>query len=146
MLRDICTIRHNCRVFPGCFPAFWPAFQFSPRILVRLATRNKSPDILRTGMANSFSRPGKVPAGSFTHSLSATKFAASGAIQRIERDGLEGEYKVAWTIGSGSHALGFLVQVGDYCSSRRSPIIRSASSGIWLPDTSRMRSRILHGP
>jgi hypothetical protein len=55
--------------------------------------------------------------------------SAAGTVQRIERDGLQGRYRVAWVIGSGNHALGFLVQVGDYLF--QSPVSFYSERKIW---------------
>jgi hypothetical protein len=72
----------------------------------------------RTGMAKSLFRPVKQVPGSFTHALSETRFkvesTATGIRQSIERNGLEASYPVAYVIGSGNHASGYLTRIGDY--------------------------------
>lgn len=69
-------------------------------------------------MAHSLRRPGREPEGSFVHSYSGTKFAIysnrDGLWQRMERDGDVSEYRVAYVVGSGNHASGYLVRIGDH--------------------------------
>jgi hypothetical protein len=69
-------------------------------------------------MAQSLRRPGKEPEGAFTQAVSGTRFVvragSKGTWQRMEREGGAAEYQVAYVIGSGSHASGFLIQVGDH--------------------------------
>jgi hypothetical protein len=56
--------------------------------------------------------------GSFEHSVSGTKFtikpAGETADITLTRDGLSGSFPVDYVIGSGSHAYGYLVRVGNY--------------------------------
>jgi hypothetical protein len=72
----------------------------------------------RSAMAHSLRRPSKEPEGSFEHSLSGTKFtiysSGTGLWQRMERDGDVSDYRVDYVIGSGNHASGYLVRVGDH--------------------------------
>jgi hypothetical protein len=72
---------------------------------------------LRSPMARSVSRPVSQPGGSFEHAFSATRFSirsgAGGLTQRYERNTESGEWRVAWVIGSGAHAYGYLVQAGN---------------------------------
>ncbi len=69
-------------------------------------------------MAHSLRAPGKEPEGSFVHSYSGTKFTiysiAAGLWQRMERDGSISAYRVAYVIGSGNHASGYMVRIGDH--------------------------------
>src|SRR6185312_13450592 len=68
-------------------------------------------------MARSLRRPGIEPQGTFT-SASGTKFTirsnSQGTWQRMERFGGSAEYRVAYVIGSGSHASGYLIEVGNH--------------------------------
>lgn len=72
----------------------------------------------QSAMAHSLSKPTPQPDGSFEHTYSKTKFSirsgSYGVIQRFERDREAGEQKVAYVIGSGAHAYGYLVQAGDH--------------------------------
>ncbi len=69
-----------------------------------------------SNMSHSLRRPGKEPEGSFT-TASGTRFTirsnATGTWQRMERFGGSAEYQVAYVIGSGSHASGYLIQAGN---------------------------------
>ncbi len=69
-------------------------------------------------MSHSLRRPGREPEGSFEHSLSATKFTiysnANGLWQRMQREGSVSDYRVDYVIGSGKHANGYLVRIGDH--------------------------------
>jgi hypothetical protein len=70
-----------------------------------------------SAMARSLRRPGNEPTGTFITS-SGTRFTiraeSKGVWQRMERAGEVSEYPVAYVIGSGSHAAGYLIQVGDH--------------------------------
>lgn len=72
----------------------------------------------QSAMAHSLSQATVQPDGSFEHAYSRTKFSihsgSSGMIQRFERGREAGEQKVAYVIGSGAHAFGYLVQAGDH--------------------------------
>jgi hypothetical protein len=72
----------------------------------------------QSAMAHSLSKASPQPDGSFEHAYSETKFSIhsgpSGVIQRFERGREAGEQKVAYVIGSGAHAYGYLVQVADH--------------------------------
>jgi hypothetical protein len=69
-----------------------------------------------SSMARSLRRPGNQPAGTFL--AAGTRFTihsdGKGVWQRMERAGEVWEYQVAYVIGSGSHASGYLIQVGDH--------------------------------
>lgn len=84
-------------------------------------------------MAHSLSLPQRQPSGSFLHSLSGTRFTIQSddlrTTQRLERHGASADHTVAYVIGSGSHAFGFLVQVGDHLF--QSPISYYTKRGIW---------------
>ena len=70
-----------------------------------------------SAMAHSLRRPATEPQGRLTTS-SGTHFAirssATGTWQRMERFGESAEFRVAYVIGSGTHASGYLIQVGDH--------------------------------
>ncbi len=87
----------------------------------------------QTGMANSLSKPKGQPSGRFTHALSGTTFSirstATGMRQQIERNGFEGEFPVDYVIGSGNHAFGYLVRVGDFLY--QSPLSWYSKKKIW---------------
>jgi tetratricopeptide (TPR) repeat protein len=69
-------------------------------------------------MAHSLRRPAGEPVGSFVHPASGTTFTVhseqDGLWQRIERDGYVSEYHVEYVVGSGNHASGYLVRIGDH--------------------------------
>ncbi len=69
-------------------------------------------------MAHSLSRPKPGFSGKFFHAVSNTHFevasSKSGMIQRIERDGVSGEYPIAYVLGSGAHALSFLIELNGH--------------------------------
>lgn len=84
-------------------------------------------------MANSLSRPKGQPSGRFNHALSGTMFSirstATEMRQRIERSGFEGEFPVEYAIGSGNHAFGYLVTVGDFLF--QSPVAWYSKKKLW---------------
>ena len=87
----------------------------------------------QSAMAHSLSEAAPQPDGSFEHALSKTRFSirsdASRMVQRFERDGESGEQRVAYTIGSGAHAFGYLVQVGDHLF--QSPLSYYTNRRLW---------------
>jgi len=86
-----------------------------------------------TDMANALSRAAIQPAGEFSHTLSGTKFSirqsTGGMHQRITRGGVSGEYRIAYVVGSGHRAFGYLVQIGDYLF--QSPITYQTQEKAW---------------
>ena len=72
----------------------------------------------QSAMAHSLSKATPQPDGYFEHAFSKTRFSirssASGVVQRFERGGTSSEQKIAFVIGSGVHAYGYLVQAGDH--------------------------------
>jgi hypothetical protein len=100
-------------------------------------------------MARSLRRPGKEPEGAFTVAGSSTTFTihsdTKGTWQRMERAGEASEYKVAYVIGSGSHASGYLIQAGDhlfqspvcYYTNRRTYDLAPGYERIFEPDFTR---------
>ncbi len=69
-------------------------------------------------MARSLRPSGKEPDGKFTATASNTRFTIGrdnkGLWQRMDRGGQVSEYRVAYAIGSGKHATGFLVLIGGH--------------------------------
>lgn len=86
-----------------------------------------------TAMAHSLGFPRELPAGSFVHSGSQTRFSvrSSGAqmIQTIERHGFRGQDEIAYFVGSGSHAVGFLTRIDGHLF--QSPISWYAARHAW---------------
>jgi len=71
----------------------------------------------RSAMSHSLRAAGREPEGSLQHSFSSTKFSIfskDGLCQRMEREGVASEYRVDYVIGSGKHASGYLVRIGDH--------------------------------
>lgn len=72
----------------------------------------------KSAMAHSLRRPGNEPTGSFLHAYSGTKFTVyttrQGLWQRLEREGSTSDYQVDYVIGSGNHAMGYLVRMGSH--------------------------------
>ncbi|HKE23886.1 MAG TPA: hypothetical protein VKB88_16080, partial [Bryobacteraceae bacterium] len=99
-------------------------------------------------MARSLRRAGAEPEGTFTTS-SGVRFTIrsgpAGTWHRMERDGNAFEYPVAYVIGSGSHAAGYLIEVADhlfqspicYYTSRRSYDLAPGYERIAAPDFTR---------
>jgi hypothetical protein len=69
-------------------------------------------------MAHSLGRPARAHSGTYFHALSKTHFTIQagpgGMVQRMEREGVTSEYKVAYEIGSGMHAFAYVIQLGDH--------------------------------
>jgi hypothetical protein len=84
-------------------------------------------------MARALSRPISLQAGSFAHLYSRTKFTiyddSSGPIQQLARDGEVSEQRIAYVIGSGSHAFGYLVRIGDHLF--QSPVCYYTQTQSW---------------
>ena len=72
----------------------------------------------QSAMAHSLSEAAPQPDGSFEHALSKTRFTIrsgpSGVFQKFERGGASSEQKIAFVIGSGGHAYGYIVEAGDH--------------------------------
>lgn len=87
----------------------------------------------KTAMAHSISRASTVAAGSYAHESSGTKFAIqnseAGPRIVIQRGSLSATWKAEYVIGSGSHAYGLLVSVGDYLF--QAPVSYYAQSARW---------------
>ncbi len=71
-----------------------------------------------TAMAHSIGAVGPQPEGTFEHPFSNTRFSirntTSGVWQTLERPGESQALRVNYVIGSGSHAFGYLAQIGDH--------------------------------
>ena len=69
-------------------------------------------------MAHSLSAATGQPGGEFEHAFSRTKFTIrsgeGGMTQSSECGGERAEERAAYAIGSGAHAYGYLIQVGDH--------------------------------
>ena len=85
-------------------------------------------------MAKALSRAATQPNGELLHAASGTQFAVShasdGMRQRISRGGISGEYTVAYVVGSGHRAFGYLVQIGNYLF--QSPISYQTQEKAWI--------------
>ncbi|MGH9612904.1 MAG: multiheme c-type cytochrome, partial [Bryobacteraceae bacterium] len=84
-------------------------------------------------MAHSSATPENQTSGTFTHTLSGTTFSVistpTGMTQAIARRGIVAKYPVAYVIGSGHHAFGYLIRIGDYLF--QSPISYYSRRGAW---------------
>ncbi|HEV2493619.1 MAG TPA: tetratricopeptide repeat protein [Terriglobia bacterium] len=71
-----------------------------------------------TQMAHSLGAVTREPDGAFIHSASKTHFSVketgSGMVQSLEREGVSGDYVPAYAIGSGTHAVGYLIDLKDH--------------------------------
>ncbi len=101
-------------------------------------------------MAGALRRPGTEPEGAFTAARSGTRFTirsdSKGTWQRMERAGQVSEYRVAYIIGSGKHAAGSLILIGDhlfqspicYYTSRKAYDLAPGYENIPEPDFTRI--------
>lgn len=87
----------------------------------------------QTPMAHSLSETADQPGGTFEHALSKTRFSIrstpAGMFQSLERDGKKSDQRVAYVIGSGAHAFGYLVQNSDYLF--QSPLSYYTTRRVW---------------
>jgi tetratricopeptide (TPR) repeat protein len=87
----------------------------------------------KTAMAHSISRASAIAPGSYVHESSGTKFtiqnSETGPRIGIQHRSLSATWKVAYVIGSGSHAYGLLVSVHDYLF--QAPVSYYAQSARW---------------
>ena len=69
-------------------------------------------------MGRALTRPASEADGTFYHPASSTRFTiranGSTVFQTIERAGLQAEYPVDYVIGSGQHAKGYLIRLGEH--------------------------------
>jgi tetratricopeptide (TPR) repeat protein len=86
---------------------------------------------LATPMAQSMGPPSRGSSGNFYHDVSNTRFTIKSSpgqmTQRMERDGLTSQHSIAYSVGSGTHAVAYLVQVGNHLF--QSPLSYYATSG-----------------
>jgi hypothetical protein len=86
---------------------------------------------LATPMGQSLGPPGRGPSGSFYHNISGTRFSVRSwpghMTQRMERGGLASQYSIAYSVGSGAHAVSYLIEVGNHLF--ESPLSYYARSG-----------------
>jgi len=72
----------------------------------------------RSAMSHSLRRPSTEPEGSFEHAFSGTGFKVyanpGGVWQRMEREGAIADFHVDYVVGSGKHARGYIVRIGDH--------------------------------
>jgi hypothetical protein len=87
----------------------------------------------KTGMGRSLQRAVIQPNGSFTHAVSGSEFrirsGPDGMVHTLEREGVVGNFKIDYVIGSGNHAFGYLVNVSGYLF--QSPISYYSQKKIW---------------
>jgi hypothetical protein len=79
---------------------------------------------LATPMGRSSGPAADAPSGKYDHAISKTQFTIDvsgrpgqpGAkmVQTIERNGVSGEYDVAFAVGSGTHAFAYVVDIGGH--------------------------------
>jgi hypothetical protein len=85
-----------------------------------------------SAMAGSLRRAAQEPAGAFTAS-SGTTFTVrpdgNGVRQKLSREGETSDYPVAYVIGLGRHAAGYLIQIGDHLF--QSPICYYTNRGAY---------------
>jgi tetratricopeptide (TPR) repeat protein len=84
-----------------------------------------------TQMAHSFSPAAAEPPGVFVHSASNTRFSvtedAGRMLQRLQRGNLTGAYYPAYAIGSGTHAVAYIIELSGHLF--QSPICFYAKRG-----------------
>ncbi len=87
----------------------------------------------KTAMAHSVASVTAQPEGTFEHAFSGTRFSirntGTGIWQTLERSGESQAVQVNYVIGSGSHAFGYLAQIGDHLF--QSPISYYTSRHEW---------------
>jgi tetratricopeptide (TPR) repeat protein len=90
----------------------------------------------KTGMAHALRPVNAVaapPDGEFVHEVSGTKFSihstAAGMTQSLSRQGASATESPVFVIGSGNHALGYLVQTGDHLF--QSPLAYYTVKKVW---------------
>lgn len=73
---------------------------------------------LATPMAHSMGPPDRGASGTFYHSVSGTRFSIRSGngkmTQAIARGGIASDYPVAYSIGSGAHAVGYLIDIANH--------------------------------
>src|SRR6266542_2665901 len=88
---------------------------------------------LRTGMGRSLTRAALQPPGRFVHRASGSTVVitvnSSTMRQRIERNGLSADHPVAYVIGSGHKAFGYLIDLRDHLY--QSPLTYYSERHVW---------------
>ena len=94
---------------------------------------NEVAGFARSAMAHSLTETAALPTGSFEHVFSGTRFSvrtsAAGIVQELERGGESSTQQVAYIVGSGTHAFGFLIQIGGHLF--QSPISYYSKARTW---------------
>ena len=131
----------SLQLLPNLFAAFLLASAFSlhaaPDQIVCASCHPKEvAGYAQTGMARSIftvTEAPHVPDGAFDHAASATKFkiqtSAAGMTQSMQSQDETTEQRVAFVIGSGNHAFGYLVQNGDHVF--QSPLSYYTKRALW---------------
>ncbi|MGH9447439.1 MAG: hypothetical protein ACRD3O_17150, partial [Terriglobia bacterium] len=69
-------------------------------------------------MAHSLGPPARGPSGAFFDARADTQFTIESGkfrmVQRLTRDGISAAHPVAYSIGSGTHAIGYIIQIGSH--------------------------------
>jgi tetratricopeptide (TPR) repeat protein len=72
----------------------------------------------QSAMARSLGAPANQPSGSFEHAASKTQFTvatdSTGMVQSLKRHDDSETHRVAFVVGSGKHAFGYLIQIADH--------------------------------
>jgi hypothetical protein len=88
---------------------------------------------LATPMAHSISHTAWEPSATFIHPLSGTRFSVEfrglRMIQRMERHGIQAEYEPIYALGSGSHAISYLITIDHHLF--QSPLCDYPGRGRW---------------
>ncbi|HEV2498921.1 MAG TPA: multiheme c-type cytochrome [Terriglobia bacterium] len=84
-------------------------------------------------MARSLTIPAQQVAGTFVHPISNTRFTVGfehgQMFQSIERNGISSTYQLAFAIGSGSHAISYMIEISGHLF--QSPICYYPGRGGW---------------
>jgi len=87
----------------------------------------------RSAMAHSLAKTVSLPDGAFRQMISGTRFSirtgSAGMVQEFERREESSAQPVAYVVGSGKHAFGFLIQIDGHLF--QSPISYYAKAGVW---------------
>jgi hypothetical protein len=98
---------------------------------------------LATPMAQSMGPPSRGPSGTFNHNLSGTHFTIESSpghmTQRMQRGTLTSQNSIAYSIGSGTHAVAYLIEISNHLF--QSPLSYYATSGWGMsPGYERLKS------
>jgi hypothetical protein len=90
-------------------------------------------NFLGSPMGRALSEPSGGESGEFVHAVSGSRFTiranGAAAIHKLERNGIVAEHSIAYRIGSGNHATGYLVRTGDALF--QSPVAFYNRRGVW---------------